>query len=589
MRRQYRSRSSLCIVTGLLSAVLLSTASTNIGNVHAETVDYNVNIEPSLVVTIPSNVVELNINPVTTQFNSANLSVTVGTNNATGYTLTMSSDSTELSKAGSTDTIPTLETLAGGYPEADFTVNHWGYKLSTATNYLPFATSNELDVTNAPTNSKTSIVNFAAKADLSKPAGTYKLAIDFTAVANYVDKCQGLTELYGLVACRSKGKNTDSSSHFSWTEITAPTSDDPTTDNSTSGVFEWDGQDSNGGSQKIYFYRGILNSDGSGTYGSDGSANAYPNYVKLSNNTCWRIVRTTSTGGVKMMYNGMWNTSTGTCANTETAAQLTTSPFNTDSATVSGTTYAGLQYQNIHAVGYTYSSLAAGTTAATPVSTIFGSTGNDTTTNTNSSIIKQYIEDWYENNMTAYTSKLEGAAGYCNDRSLYASSWGEEAPFADSDAIIPYGTRNQTVADYYFASFLRNVQDLTFSPSLTCPRGKVDLYSHTNNTGNGNGQLAYPVALLSADEASLVGNGKNNDFNAYDSMSYLSSGSDFWLFSPYYREYNGTTHEFLVYAYGDLGFYSVDGTHGGVRPVISLAPGTTVLGSGTATDPWVVQ
>ena len=186
MRRQYRSRSSLCIATGLLSAVLLSTASTNIGNAHAETVDYNVNIEPSLVVTIPSNTVELNINPVTAQFNSANLSVTVGTNNATGYTLTMSSDSTDLSKAGSADTIPTLETLAGGYPEADFTVNHWGYKLSTATNYLPFTTSNELDVTNAPTNSKTSIVNFAAKADLSKPAGTYKLAIDFAAVANHV-------------------------------------------------------------------------------------------------------------------------------------------------------------------------------------------------------------------------------------------------------------------------------------------------------------------------------------------------------------------------------------------------------------------
>ena len=165
-------------------SLLLCGALITYNNVFAETVDYNVNIEPSLVVTIPSNTVELNINPVTTQFNSADLSVTVGTNNATGYTLTMSSDSTELSKAGSADTIPTLETLAGGYPEADFTVNHWGYKLSTATNYLPFATSNELDVTNAPTNSKTSIVNFAAKADLSKPAGTYKLAIDFTAVAN---------------------------------------------------------------------------------------------------------------------------------------------------------------------------------------------------------------------------------------------------------------------------------------------------------------------------------------------------------------------------------------------------------------------
>ncbi|MBQ8156749.1 hypothetical protein IJ101_03125, partial [Candidatus Saccharibacteria bacterium] len=58
-----------------------------------------------------------------------------------------------------------------------------GYKLPT-TNYLPFATNIALDSNDAPVNARTSTVTFAAKADFTKPAGTYKLAINFTAVAN---------------------------------------------------------------------------------------------------------------------------------------------------------------------------------------------------------------------------------------------------------------------------------------------------------------------------------------------------------------------------------------------------------------------
>ncbi|MBQ8156432.1 hypothetical protein IJ101_01450 [Candidatus Saccharibacteria bacterium] len=584
-----KTRTSLYIMVGILSGTISLTTFNAISNtVFAENVDYKVNLESSLVVTVPTNTVVLDINPATSAFSSKDLGVTVGTNNPTGYTLTMSADGTDLTKTtGTAAVIPTLETLSGGYTENTFTVNHWGYKLPT-TNYLPFATSVQLDSTDAPTVNKTSTVTFGAKANVEQPAGAYELEINFAAVANPLLP----TLLYNNIASLSKGKNTDPESHFSWTEITEPTSEIPSADTSTSGVFEWDGMttgngvDSNGGSQKIYFYRGILNNDGSGiSYGSNGSANAYPNYVKLANNTCWRIVRTTSTGGVKMMYNGMWNSGTSTCANTNTAARLTDSPFNTDSATVAGTTYKGLEYHNIHAVGYTYSNLAAGTESATPISTIFGSTGNDTATNTNSSIIKQYIEDWYENNMTDYTSKLEGDAGYCNDRSLYSSASGG-TPLADDTGIIPYGTTSMTA--YYFGSYIRNANSSTFSPTLTCPRGKVDLYSYTNNAGNGNGQLTYPIAFLTADEASLAGNGWDNLFSAYNTKSYLV-GTYPWLLSPYHRQLYGSALGFGVYSYGRLVNAGIVSSEHSVRPVISLAPGTMVLGSGTATEPWEVQ
>lgn len=400
--------------------------------------------------------------------------------------------------------------------------------------------------------------------------------------------------LYNLVAEMSKGKNTAASSGFSWTSITKPTSTNPSEDTSTSGVFEWDGTDSNGGSEKVYFYRGILDTT-LATYGSNGLADAYPNYVKLSNGTCWRIVRTTSTGGVKMVYNGTWgDTTADSCANTQQKAQTRynganlTVPFNTSSSSKAGKTYTGLQYQNIHAVGYTYTnSVPASTTSTKTPAELFGASGNDTTTNNQSSIMKQYVEDWYAGIMTSYTSKLEGDAGFCQDRRLNTSTTWTTPLAEDSNTIIPYGTSGMT--QYYFGAYPRNTQASTFNPLLTCPRGKVDLYSYTSNAGNGNGQLTYPVALLTADEASLAGDGWNNSFSAYNANSFLRSGSLFWLLSPYYRRSNGGARGFYLYSNGNLSDGGVSGANG-VRPAISLASGTVVAsGSGTATDPWIVN
>ena len=397
-------------------------------------------------------------------------------------------------------------------------------------------------------------------------------------------------KLYDAVAAMSKGKNTDSASGFSWTSITT----------ATSGVYEWDGKtagngtDSNGGDKVIYFYRGILDNT-TGSYGSDGDAGAYPNYVilqsgsnKATTDTCWRIVRTTSTGGVKMIYNGLYGaTTTGSCANATTKAQTTTSVFNNSSATVAGKSYTGLQYQNIHAVGYTYtSSVAAGTTTTKTPAQLFGASGNDTTTNDKSSIIKQYIEDWYGSTLTAYTSILEGDAGYCQDRRLNTSTTWTSAMSESSNTIVPYGTTGLTT--YYFGAYPRNTQSSTFNPLLTCPRGKVDLYSYSGDAGNGNGQLKYPVALLTADEATMAGSGWSSSTGAYNANSFLRSGSNFWLLSPYRRYSNGFALGFSLYSNGYLD-YNYVGYAYGVRPAISLSPGTNVAsGSGTATDPWVV-
>ena len=412
--------------------------------------------------------------------------------------------------------------------------------------------------------------------------------------------------LYDNIATLSKGKNI-AANNFSWTSITQPTSTDPSTDTSTSGVYEWGGKDgtgtgtdSNGGTRPIYFYRGILDTTLT-SHGSDGLADAYPNYVVLSSasgkdslattDTCWRIVRTTSTGGVKMIYNGTWTGST--CANVTDNAQTKyngpslTVPFNTTSSTKAGKTYTGLQYQNIHAVGYTYSNVAAGTTDTKTPAELFGASGNDTTTNTNSSIMKKYIEDWYSSTLSSYTSKLEGDAGYCQDRRLNTDTTWTTPLAEDSNTIVPYGTTGLT--QYYFGASPRNIQSSTFDPLLTCPRGKVDLYSYSGDTGNGNGQLTYPVALLTADEVTLAGSGYSSSTGAYNANSFLRSGSVFWLLSPCNRASNGNANEFRLGSVGGLSGYNVDSARG-VRPVISLQPGTTsTSGTGIATDPWIIN
>ncbi|MBQ2659463.1 hypothetical protein IJF85_00590, partial [Candidatus Saccharibacteria bacterium] len=334
----------------------------------------------------------------------------------------------------------------------------------------------------------------------------------------------------------------------------------------------------------IYYYRGILDNT-TGSYGSDGDGAAYPNYVKLDNNTCWRILRTTGSGGVKMIYNGTWTGST--CANAGTNAELTTAPFNTSSATVAGTSYTGLQYKNMHAVGYTYSNVAASTTSATALSTLFGSSGNDTTTNTNSSIIKKYIESWYSSNMTSYTSHLEANAGYCADRTTYPDgSYALSSKLAESTTVIPYGTSSMTI--YRYGAYARNYNSAQ-TPTLGCPRGIVDTYSTTTASG-GNGQLTYPVALITADEASFAGSGSSTATNgsSYNANSFLRSGSSFWLLSPYFRDSVGYASVFFLGSNGYLGGNGVNSAYG-VRPAISLASGTMISGGdGTAASPWTV-
>ena len=546
----------------------------------------------SITITLPSSSVDLAITPTSSgTFGTANVNVQVTTSGNKGYTLDMTAADVNLTRTaavnGSTPTIPTITT---SYAESNFPTGYWGYKMSGASNYSQVLSSQRIVDTDTSTanTAMSNVITFAAKLDNSKPAGSYTTTLTFLATAY-----PSATPLYDKVEALALQKGGGTSAA---TQSVADLQATITTANS--GVYQYSSSifgtasDVNNG-YNIYYYRGILDSNLDGTnstYGSNGDGVTWPNYVKLGD-TCWRIFRTTASGGVKMIYNGSYSggTTANSCANAQTNAQLTTAAFNDASATVAGTSYTGIQYRNMQSIGYTYTNkISAGSTASTAISNILGSSGNDTTTNTNNSIIKQYIESWYSTNMSSYTSMLEPNANYCADRTVYNdNSYAIANKLAESTTVVPYGTSGMTI--YRFGAFARNMST-SQNPTLTCPRGIVDNYSTTTASG-GNGQLNYPVALLTADEASFSGSGSSTATNgsAYHYNSFLRSGSTFWLLSPSSRDSSGRAVGFALGSGGNLGNGYVLDAHG-VRPVVSISHETNVTGgTGTAADPWTVE
>ena len=124
------------------------------------------------------------MDPSSHTFDYKDLAVSVATNNKTGYQLTMSTASTSLiNTVDNTLTIPTLDTLSGGYTTSTFQTNKWGYSKDSG-NYFPFPASELLLQNTTATNGDNTDLRFATKIDYTQPSGTYKTTISFNAVTN---------------------------------------------------------------------------------------------------------------------------------------------------------------------------------------------------------------------------------------------------------------------------------------------------------------------------------------------------------------------------------------------------------------------
>ena len=139
----------------------------------------------SIDVTIPQNTVRLVLDP-TASLETSDLNVQVTTDAPYGYTLTMTADSSNLTRTTALDgAYPTIPTLAQDSTQVGFAANHWGWKLPDDTKWHPFNPAGvTIGSSEEPVTSKTDTVAFAAKANSNTPTGTYKLTTTFAATAN---------------------------------------------------------------------------------------------------------------------------------------------------------------------------------------------------------------------------------------------------------------------------------------------------------------------------------------------------------------------------------------------------------------------
>ena len=179
------------------------------------------------------------------------------------------------------------------------------------------------------------------------------------------------------------------------------------------------------------------------------------------------------------------------------------------------------------------------------------------------STIKEKIDEWYENNLVEYTDYLSDFI-VCNDRNFTTANW---TPIG-----MPSSGNYRSDTNYGFTSS---------SPKLMCTT-KEDSYT-VYETNIGNGQLQYPIGLLTLDEVQFAGNNTWQRNEEY----YLFTWDSYRLVSPANVDFS-LASVYCVSAMGEI--VNQYGTHlsTGVRPVISLSPDVSVSGSGHWDDPYII-
>lgn len=382
-------------------------------------------------------------------------------------------------------------------------------------------------------------------------------------------------------------------------------------------------------------------SNGSGKYYMESTKNdTYPVYYyrgEVEDNNvlfggyCWLIVRTTETGGIKLVYNGIEDDGkclkTGTDTFTSSGIKFNSSYNRTEST---GYTYNGSHTQtagrftnlttgmilgndvvyedgkyilqstytvddsfqdNIDEITKTHHYTCMSTsdncesvryifmgrdpqfyyvtlTGGEKVEDVIDYKAFNALTTT-SSVIKNNLENWYAENLNGMASWLEDTI-WCNDRSIYSKGGWD---------------KNTSIYDKVMFGATARVSTL-YKPSMACVNAN-DRY--TVSSTNGNGVLTYPIGLLTADETALAGFAWFED----SETTYLNNGHLWWTMSPSLLSAN--------YAYMDVVYSMLDNVHvgyttagaittGGVRPSISLNNSTKIVsGNGTRENPYIVE
>ena len=277
------------------------------------------------------------------------------------------------------------------------------------------------------------------------------------------------------------------------------------------------------------------------------------NYVEFANK-CWRIVRVSGDGSVKLILH---NDNTTKVANPCDAAN--------NSASAAFARYSGEKYTSKFNTNYddnAYVGFKYGTVGASDYASAHA--------NINNSTILTNLETWYTNNLKTYADTIADTV-WCNDKTNVTDTsydpWGwTPNGYGYGKNVTYYGATQRLIST--------NGRTGGTGPSLKCNSGLSKINSK--------------VGLITADELAYAGYAaalKNTTTylqeNATDTDWLSLSPSVFFSVYAFVWSVNGGS--------GDFDNYSVN-SDGGVRPAISLIISTTISGgTGTSEDPYVVN
>lgn len=360
----------------------------------------------------------------------------------------------------------------------------------------------------------------------------------------------------------------------------------------------------------VYYYRGAVED----------------NNVKFAG-FCWKIVRTTSTGGTKLIYNGEPDEN-GYCNKSGSDTIINTSPYN---LAINSLAYLGYMYGEVYESynmniddTYVYGNSFSFIDEDTNISgdgtytlnnknsidndnhyTCLNDSGvcseiayvyyknsqkiyyilirdgknietaiQEMKTNTNDSKIKEVIDEWYKNEINSYTSQIEDTI-WCDDRS---ESMDTQFINEFNSGWNPNGGKLEV--HYWTQGYIRRQR--LYKPSINCSE-KNDAFT-VSDLINGNGNLKYPVGLLTSDEVLIAGS-VNID---YENPYYLKNEIEYWLINPIRFMEKDVNHS-RVMNNGRLSSMTSNKEFG-VRPSISLNHSQVISsGDGTKNNPYVIE
>lgn len=349
-------------------------------------------------------------------------------------------------------------------------------------------------------------------------------------------------------------------------------------------------------SQKIYHWYATNDDEG--------------NQVLEKNNVifgrfCWQIIRTTDTGGTKIIYNGVSNA--GKCNNYGYDTSISKAKFNNDYKSIThvgykynpdaiiessfdgsiaeqGSRYGGnISYSNglYHLMDvknrpdnthrftcgianatecesvlfFHFPDLSIKLTNGLNVERLLNISLTSNDVNKEDSNIKKIVDQWYENNLINYESKIEDTI-FCGNRNIRLLNGWDISSEEYNRGYLVLGENSS-------------------STKIICSN-ETDKYSISNNKA----QLKYPIALATKEELYLLNNNKIRE-----------TGETYWLINPDYYT-GGAINRYINYN-GDFIDYSLTpyvNNEMGVRPVISLKQNTKYLsGNGSKNNPYIID